>query len=40
MTHVSRWWFLFETAMAKQTSGLDEMDVVEDGHAPTGDDEQ
>jgi len=26
--------------MAKQTGGLDEMDVMEESHAATGDDEQ
>ena len=40
MTHVSRWCFLVETTMAKQTGGLDEMDVMEESLAATGDDEQ
>jgi hypothetical protein len=37
MTHVS---MVIETVMAKQTSGLDEMDVMEETPAPKGDDEQ
>jgi len=40
MTHVSRWWFLIDPAMVKHTGGLDEMDVLEESHAVTGDDEQ
>jgi hypothetical protein len=40
MTHVSRWWFLIDPAMVKHTGRLDEMDVLEESHAVTGDDEQ
>jgi len=39
MTHVSRWWFLIDPAMVKHTGRLDEMDVLEESHAVTGDDD-